>query len=132
MPATARKNRSRKTDSQPGVKRVLRFDAKLGRVVEVKPKKPKTKGFDNRVAAPTGTWPMVSNAAGVHPKQLGQLKRLLDRKGVRDTEHDSFGRPKFRTPQHRAEYLRARGLCDLDAGYSSGCAPNKYDGNPND
>ena len=66
------------------------------------------------------TWPMKSDAAGVHPSQVGDFTRDSVEKGV-PTEFDkSTGQAIFTSRQHRARYLKAYGMFDKNGGYSDG------------
>lgn len=62
-------------------------------------------------------WPMESYAAGVHPKQVSEM-REIDRKNGVPTEYTEDGDPVFRGPNHRKKYCEAHGLFDRNAGYS--------------
>jgi|TARA_R100000458_G_scaffold59215_2_gene69150 hypothetical protein len=66
------------------------------------------------------TWPMKSDAAGVHPDQVGEYAKDSVRRGV-PTEFDkSTGQAIFTSRQHRAKYLRAYKMFDKNGGYSDG------------
>jgi hypothetical protein len=117
--------------SQPVAgKRLMKYDAKIGRMVEVDRLTGKTKPVEdskntdwlqprakNNRSQNVAGWPLVSNSAAIHPSQIGEMNKILARKGVKQTEHDAFGRPVFTDQKHRSTYLRARGFADLDAGY---------------
>jgi len=65
-------------------------------------------------------WPMKSDAAGVHPDQVGDFARDSVEKGV-PTEFDrKTGQAIFTSRQHRAQYLKAYGMFDKNGGYSDG------------
>lgn len=66
-------------------------------------------------AAP-GTWPLWSDAMGVHPSQIEE-QREQDRKVGVSAEYDGMGRVKFISQAHRKSYCEAHGYFDQDAGY---------------
>lgn len=146
--ATKCKSRRSKPPSAAG-KRTFRYDAKLGCMVEVIAKYDSkagrivetTKPIDDKPTnkdwlKPRGVygngrkislWPMVSNNAAVLPKHIARRNKVLKAAGVQQTDHDRFGRPKWESKRHKAEYLRAIGRCDLDASYGD-AAPLRFDG----
>lgn len=65
---------------------------------------------------PLKGWPLVSNAAAVHPRQVEEAKALDRKKGV-PTEYTPAGQPVLRDRAHRKRYLKAHGLRDNEAGY---------------
>jgi hypothetical protein len=73
-----------------------------------------------------GFSPITSDALSVHPKQVKEAMEDAAKKGV-PTDFLPDGRPILRTRQHRAEYLKAYGYYDRDAGYSDP-APGSYKG----
>ncbi len=57
-------------------------------------------------------WPMPECiASGVNPKQAGELRSFLSRKGV-PTEVTKNGNPVYRSKSHRKAALKARGMHD--------------------
>jgi len=64
-----------------------------------------------------GNWPMASYAAGVHPKQIPEM-REFDKKHEVPTDYTEDGDPVFRGPGHRRKYCEAHGLFDRNAGLS--------------
>jgi len=63
------------------------------------------------------TWPMRSDAAGVHPSQAGEAHSHSVSIGV-PTQFDSrTGQAIFTDRSHRKRYLAARGFIDRNAGY---------------
>ena len=62
-------------------------------------------------------WPMESYAAGVHPKQIPEMRKF-DKKHEVPTEYSPDGDPVFRSPTHRRKYCEAHGLFDRNAGLS--------------
>jgi len=69
-----------------------------------------------RTAHNPGNWPMVSNAASVHPDQVGEAVALDNERGV-PTEYTRRGQPIFRDRGHRRDWCRAHGLRDNDGGF---------------
>jgi len=123
MSATKQRSKSlQKQRRAKSVRTVYVYDKKLRKLVPATAPIP----LNSSIAA---CWPMASNNAAVLPKQVPAVNALLKKKGARFTEHDSRGRPIFRDRAHRAEYLRARGFCDLDAGYRDP-SPLRFDGRP--
>ncbi len=66
---------------------------------------------------PTTGWPMESDAAGVHPEQVGEAMAHAVSQGVPTEFNRETGNPIFRSRQHRNDFLKAHGLKDKDAGY---------------
>ena len=66
---------------------------------------------------PCSTWPMESYAAGVHPKQIPEM-RAFDKKHEVETDYTPDGDPVFTGPKHRRKYCEAHGLYDRNAGLS--------------
>ena len=62
-------------------------------------------------------WPMASYAAGVHPKQIPEMKKFDREHGV-PTDYTEEGDPVLTSPSHRRKYCQAHGLFDRNAGYS--------------
>jgi len=62
-------------------------------------------------------WPMASYAAGVHPKQIPDMKEF-DKKHEVPTDYTPDGDPVFTGPKHRKKYCEAHGLFDRNAGLS--------------
>ena len=69
----------------------------------------------NRRTTP-GTWPMESDAAGVHPAQAKEYADYLRSKGV-PTEVKPNGNPVFTSRDHRKRVCAATGQYDRNAGY---------------
>ena len=57
-------------------------------------------------------WPMVSEAAGVHPDQIGEARELIRRKAGVDCQFTQDGNPIFTSMDHRRKCLRAMGYQD--------------------
>ena len=75
-------------------------------------------GFEHRGFRHTpGTWPMASDAAGVHPDQVKEAVAHSEAIGI-PTQFDSEGRAIFTGPRHRKAYCEAIGLYDRNGGYS--------------
>tara|TARA_R100000458_G_scaffold31319_1_gene28726 strand:+ start:3098 stop:3472 length:375 start_codon:yes stop_codon:yes gene_type:complete len=65
-------------------------------------------------------WPMKSDAAGVHPDQVGEFSKDSARRGV-PTEFDSkTGQAIFTSRSHRSKYLKAYKMFDKNGGYGDG------------
>jgi hypothetical protein len=62
------------------------------------------------------TWPVLSDAAGVHPKDIAAARVKSLRDGV-PTDFTTDGRVVFRTPQHKRAYLKSIGMFDKSAYY---------------
>ena len=101
----ARQNENGEIILEDGVSAFRNFNAELG-------------GF--RYSA--GTWPMYSDACGVHESQIGEAYAASVRKGV-PTEFDSIGRAIFRDKGHRKRYCEAYGYFDRNAGFGD---PQKH------
>lgn len=63
------------------------------------------------------TWPMRSDAAGVHPGQAGDAYRHSVSIGVPTQFDQRTGQAIFTDRTHRKRYLAARGFIDRNAGY---------------
>ncbi len=61
-------------------------------------------------------WPMVSDAAAVHPSQAKEATEDAAKKGV-PTEFTKGGRPIFTSQGHRAAYCKAYGYRDRNGSY---------------
>ena len=64
-----------------------------------------------------GNWPMLSDAAGVSPDQVGEATRHSREIGI-PTEFSRDGRAVFTDRAHRKKYCEAVGLYDRNGGYS--------------
>jgi len=62
-------------------------------------------------------WPFASYAAGVHHKQVPEMKKF-DKKHEVPTDYTEDGDPIFKSPKHRRKYCEAHGLFDRNAGHS--------------
>ncbi len=62
-------------------------------------------------------WPMESEAAGVHPSQIGEARKLIRDKGGVDCQFTSEGNPIFTSMEHRRKCLHAMGYEDKLAYY---------------
>lgn len=62
-------------------------------------------------------WPMASYAAGVHPKQIPEMRKIDEKNGV-PTDYTPDGDPIFTGPKHRKRYCEAHGMFDRNAGHS--------------
>lgn len=70
--------------------------------------------------------PLASDAMAVHPKQVKEAREDAVKKGV-PVDFLEDGRPVFTSRKQRADYLKAYGFHDRDAGYSDP-APGSYRG----
>lgn len=64
-----------------------------------------------------GNWPLLSDAAGVNPDQIGQAREYAAKVGV-PTEFTRDGRAILTSAEHRKRYCEAHGLFDRNAGPS--------------
>lgn len=71
-----------------------------------------------------GNWPMESDAAGGHPDDVPQKRKIDALHGV-PTEYSPDGNPIFTGPQHRRAYCRVHGLYDRNAGYADPTPHNR-------
>lgn len=62
-------------------------------------------------------WPLTSYAAGVHHKQIPEMRKF-DKKHEVITDYTPDGDPILTSPSHRRKYCQAHGLYDRNAGYS--------------
>lgn len=69
------------------------------------------------VAHHPGNWPLLSDAAGVHPAQVGEATAEATKVGV-PTNFTEDGRAIFTSAGHRKKFCEAHGLFDRNAGYS--------------
>ena len=65
---------------------------------------------------PLSGWPIISEAAAVHPKQRAEHEALCRAKGV-PTDTTPQGNPVFRGRAHRKQYLKAFNFRDRNGGY---------------
>ncbi|MFA7279122.1 MAG: hypothetical protein WC100_03410 [Sterolibacterium sp.] len=70
----------------------------------------------NTVHVPAN-WPMCSDAAGVHPKQINEASAHAERIGI-PTQFNSLGQAVFNSPQHRKKYCEHFKLFDKNGGFS--------------
>ncbi|HPP02744.1 MAG TPA: hypothetical protein PLX83_19330 [bacterium] len=61
-----------------------------------------------------GNWPLLSDAAGVHPSQIREAEEHATRNGV-PTQFTPDGRAIFTSPTHRRKYLKLIGLVDKNS-----------------
>tara|TARA_R110002020_G_scaffold60572_4_gene163959 strand:+ start:684 stop:1058 length:375 start_codon:yes stop_codon:yes gene_type:complete len=73
-------------------------------------------GFDGNCS----NWPMKSDAAGVHPDQIGEARKEAKRFGVPTNFDGKTGQAIFSSRAHRAQYLKAKGFHDRNGGYGDG------------
>ncbi len=67
-----------------------------------------------KVAHKPGNWPLMSDAAGVVPEQIGEAMSEARKAGI-PTDFTPDGKAVFRSPGHRRQYLKHIGLQDLAA-----------------
>ncbi len=63
-----------------------------------------------------GNWPLVSDAAGIHPEQIGEFREFDKKAGV-PTDYTPDGRVVFTSRDHRKRYCQAHGIHDKSGGY---------------
>ena len=56
-------------------------------------------------------WPLLSDAAGIHPEQIPAMSAEARKRGV-PTDYTADGQVIFRDPHHRRDYLKAFGMHD--------------------
>jgi hypothetical protein len=71
------------------------------------------RGFRNT----PGSWPMKSDAAGVHPSQIREASEEMSRLGVPTRFDSDTGQAIFESRMHRRAFLRAKGMYDRNGGY---------------
>lgn len=64
-------------------------------------------------------WPLISEAAGVHPNQIKAARESDIKNGV-PCDFTSDGRRIFNDRAHRRDWLRSVGLVDRSGGYGDG------------
>lgn len=62
-----------------------------------------------------GQWPMMSEAMGVHPKQIGLARKLDKDRGAPPTNYTSDGRPILTSEAHKRAYCKAHGVHDRNS-----------------
>ncbi len=68
---------------------------------------------DGAFGAPSSKgWPMVSDAMGVHPKQIDEARALDKKKGAPPTEYNKKGQPVFTSERHKRAFLKAHKVHD--------------------
>jgi hypothetical protein len=82
------------------------YDEKLGKIVKIQGSESKKKKGKARPK-----WPLVSNAAAVHPTQVKDFSKFLKKQGAA-TEFTKSGDPIFQSHAHRRKHLKARGMYD--------------------
>jgi hypothetical protein len=61
--------------------------------------------------------PLVSDGCGVMKSQVGETRDLIKRHGIQGAAVMDSGQVRFTSRRARNEFLRMRGLRDLDGGY---------------
>ncbi len=75
------------------------------------------------------TWCEANCNLGVHPKQIPEMQRLLERRGVRATQFDRrTGDCYVQDRAHGNEIAKARGMRFQDAGYGDWAGDGKGGG----
>ena len=64
-----------------------------------------------------GNWPLLSDAAGVHPTQTGDAYHESVKLGVPTRFHSETGQAIFESRSHRKAFLAAKGMYDRSAGF---------------
>lgn len=62
------------------------------------------------------SWPMESDAAGVHPDQAKELHEYCEKMGVPTEINAKTGNPVFHSREHRKKFCRITNLYDRNAG----------------
>lgn len=70
------------------------------------------------------SWPLISDALGVHPKQVAEAIESARAKGV-PTEFTAKGQPIFTSRAHRTAYCRVYGFYDRNGGYGDAAPRNR-------
>jgi hypothetical protein len=70
-------------------------------------------------------WPLVSDAMGVHPKQIAEAIAHGKKIGAPPTEYTPKGQPIFTSQAHRKEFCERHGFYDRNGGYGDPQARNK-------
>ncbi len=68
-------------------------------------------GFAEGLPFHKAEWPLLSDGAGVHPKQIADGVKEAEQHGTH-ISYTSDGRAIFESHQHRKEYMRAMCLTD--------------------
>ena len=76
--------------------------------------------IDTTNAGGCAVWPMKSDAAGVHPTQVGEFRKDSLKKGVPTDFDPKTGQAIFKSRAHRAQYLKTYSMHDRNGGYSDG------------
>lgn len=69
------------------------------------------------VSSNPGNWPMMSDAAGVHPSQAGDAYKDSVSRGVPTQFHPETGQAIFTSRSHRSAFLKSKGMYDRSGGY---------------
>lgn len=65
----------------------------------------------------SATYPMKSDAAGIHPSQIPEAREHFAKMGIK-VDYTRDGRAIFESPGHRKQVCEAMGLYDRNGGYS--------------
>jgi len=69
------------------------------------------------ISSNPGAWPLMSDAAGVHPSQAGDAYKQSVEIGVPTQFHSETGQAIFESRSHRKAFLKAKGMYDRSGGY---------------
>lgn len=61
--------------------------------------------------------PLISEGCGVHRSQVGETRELIRQHGIRGAAVTDGGQIQFTSRRARKEFLRMRGMADLDGMY---------------
>lgn len=113
------------------IKRVFKFDPRVGKVVEAtppavtkrlgKPKKPKKVNWSGWSRGAVGGWPRFSDSMSVRPKARKKVMKMLAAAGI-PTEINEQGQFKMDSRQHQNTLLKFYNWRNNDGGYGD------YDG----
>lgn len=69
------------------------------------------------VSSNSSCWPLLSDAAGVHPSQVKEAMEQSSKMGVPTKFHPETGQAIFESRGHRKAFLRMKGMYDRSGGY---------------
>jgi hypothetical protein len=72
--------------------------------------------FGKQIHGDMGGWPIESSAAGVHPDEVPDMKKIDAKHGV-PTEYTKDGDPSFTGPEHRRKYMKVHKMHDRNCYY---------------
>ena len=71
-------------------------------------------------AAYDSSKPLVSVGAGCQKAQVGEFREFIQQRRLRDVAIRDDGKVEFTSRAGRREFLRARGMHDMDGGFGDG------------